>query len=189
MTIMDPLWLVLAAYLANAVVMAGLWVLQLRIRNASIADVGWCAGLLATVLWYASQASGEIERKVLIIVMVTIYAGRLGFHLLSDRVIGKEEDPRYQRVRSRWGASEPLKMFGYFQLQALAVAAFSLPFLVIVQNPRPPFALAELLGLVIWAVGVAGEMAADRQLARFREKPWNRDVRRSSCSPSERILV
>ncbi|HEV8620464.1 MAG TPA: hypothetical protein VGQ79_05505 [Nitrospiraceae bacterium] len=36
----DPLFLVLTAYLAMAVVMAGLWVLQLRVPNASIADVG-----------------------------------------------------------------------------------------------------------------------------------------------------
>ena len=60
----DPLSLVLTAYLAMAVVMAGLWVLQLRVRNASIADVGWCVGLIAVVLWYATQATGETERKI-----------------------------------------------------------------------------------------------------------------------------
>ena len=59
----DPLSLVLTAYLAMAVVMVGLWVLQLRVRNASIADVGWCAGLIAVVLWYATQATGDTERK------------------------------------------------------------------------------------------------------------------------------
>jgi steroid 5-alpha reductase family enzyme len=175
MAIADPLSLVLTAYLAMAVLLAGLWAWQLRFRNASIADVGWCVGLIATVWWYAGQASGEFGRKALIIVMVVIYAGRLGLHLLIDRVIGKDEDPRYQRLRRRWGPSEPLRMFGYFQLQALAVSAFSLPFLVIVQNPRPPFALAELFGFVIWMVAMAGEMTADRQLARFREKSWNRE--------------
>ena len=50
----DPLSLVLTAYLAMAVVMVGLWVLQLRVRNASIADVGWCAGLIAVVLMIIS---------------------------------------------------------------------------------------------------------------------------------------
>ena len=76
----DPLFLVVTAYLAMAVVMAGLWLLQVRVRNASIADVGFCAGLIATVLWYATQATGEIERKVLVAMLVLIYAGRLGFH-------------------------------------------------------------------------------------------------------------
>jgi steroid 5-alpha reductase family enzyme len=70
----DPLSLVLTAYLAMAVVMAGLWVLQLRVRNASIADVGWCMGLIAVVLWYVTQATGEIERKVVVAVMAVLYA-------------------------------------------------------------------------------------------------------------------
>jgi steroid 5-alpha reductase family enzyme len=170
----DPLFLVLAAYLAMAAVMAGLWVLQLRLRNASIADVGWCLGLIAVVLWYATQATGEVERKILVAVLVVLYAGRLGFYILLNRVIGKQEDARYRRLRERWGASGRLKMFVYFQLQALAVAAFSLPFLTLIQNPRPPFALLELAGLPIWIVAVSGEAMADWQLAQFRSKPWNR---------------
>jgi len=171
----DPLSLVISAYLVMALAMAGLWAMQLRLRNASIADVGWCAGLVATVLWYVLQAPGDPERKLLIAVMASIYAGRLGVHLLVNRVIGKEEDARYRRLRESWGVAERLKMFGYFQLQALAVAAFSLPFLVVIQNPRPPFALTELGGLLIWTVAVSGEAAADWQLAGFRAKPWNRN--------------
>lgn len=171
----DPLSLVLTAYLAMAVVMTGLWVLQLRVRNASIADVGWCAGLIAVVLWYATQAIGETERKVLVAALAVLYAGRLGFYILLDRVIGKKEDARYRRLREQWGASERRKMFGYFQLQALAVAAFSLPFLVLIQNPQPPFVLIELIGLLIWIVAVLGEAMADWQLSQFRSRSWNRE--------------
>ena len=171
----DPLSLVLTAYLAMAVVMAGLWVLQLRMRNASIADVGWCMGLITVVLWYATQATGEIERKIVVAILVALYAGRLGFYILLNRVIGKQEDARYRRLRELWGESEGLKMFAYFQLQALAVAGFSLPFLVLIQNPRPPFALIELAGLLIWIVAITGEAVADWQLAQFRSKSWNRD--------------
>src|SRR5690606_13789140 len=69
----------------------------------------------------------------------------------------------------------PWFMFAYFQLQAAAVALFSLPFLVVIQNPRPPFGLVELIGVLIWLAAVVGEAAADRQLAAFRAKPWNRD--------------
>lgn len=171
----DPLSLVVTAYLVMVAVMAGLWVLQLRVRNASIADVGWCMGLMAVVLWYATQATGEVERKILVAVLVVLYAGRLGFYILLNRVIGRAEDARYRRLREQWGRSERLKMFGYFQLQALAVAAFSLPFLVLIQNPRSPFALIELVGLLIWIVAVSGEAVADWQLAQFRAKPWNHD--------------
>lgn len=171
----DPLALVVTAYLATAAAMGLLWLLQRRLQNASLADAGWCAGLIATVLWYVTQATGEAERKLLVAGLVTIYAGRLGLFILLHRVIGQTEDARYRRLRERWGASAGVVLFGYFQLQAAAVAVFSLPFLVVIQNPRPPFGLIELAGVLIWLVAVSNEAIADRQLARFRAKPWNRD--------------
>jgi len=171
----DSLSLVLTAYLAMAIVMVGLWVLQLRECNASIADVGWCAGLIVVVLWYAAKATGETERKMLVAALSMLYAGRLGFYILFNRVIGKKEDARYRRLREQWGTSEAVRMFGYFQLQALAVVTFSLPFLVLIQSPLPSFALIELVGLLLWIVAVSGEAIADWQLAQFRSKSWNRD--------------
>ena len=171
----DPLLLIVTLYIAMAVVMAGLWTLHLYVRNASLADVGFCAGLMAAVLWYALQASGEFERKMLLVLMACLYAGRLGSFILFNRVIGKTEDARYRRLRQEWGDGQHTKMFAYFQLQAAAVVAFSLPFLVVIQNPRPAFGLWELAGFLLWIVAVSGEATADWQLARFRAKPWNRD--------------
>ena len=170
----DPLSLVISVYTAMAVLMAALWALQLWLRNAAVADVGFCAGLIAAVIWYAQAAAGDSERKLLMVLLVCLYAGRLGSYILLNRIIGETEDPRYQRLRQQWGAKERLMMFGYFQLQAAAVAAFSLPFLVVIQNPRPPFGLHELAGVLIWLAAVSGEAIADWQLARFRSKPWNR---------------
>ncbi len=169
----DPLSLVVAAYLVMAVVMALLWAVQLRIRNAAIGDVGWCVGLIVVVLGYATQTPSGIEQILLTVMLVTLYAGRLGLYILFNRVKGKPEDARYQRLREEWGKTEPSKMFAYFQLQALALVAFSLSFLVLLLNPRPPTAVVELIGLLIWGVAVAGEAAADRQLAQFRADPSN----------------
>lgn len=171
----DPLFLVVHVYMAMVVMMVALWALQRRLRNASIADVGFCVGLIVAVLWYAQLAAGEMERKLLVVLMACLYAGRLGLYILLHRIIGKTEDARYRELRNSWGAHEPVKMFGYFQLQAAAVTAFSLPFLVVMQNPRPPFSLWELTGVVIWVGAVCGEAVADWQLSRFRAKPWNRN--------------
>lgn len=146
----DPLPLVMTAYFAMVFVMAGLWVVQRRIRNAAVGDVGWCVGLIGSVLWYATQAPVNVERILLTVMLVTLYAGRLAHYILYDRIIGKEEDPRYRRLRKKWGLSEQVNMFAYFQVQAAAVALFSLPFLVVLWNPRPPSSLVELLGLLIW---------------------------------------
>ncbi len=62
----DPLFLVVVGYGAMVVLMLVLWGVQMVFRNASIADVGFCAGLIAVVLWYARYASGETERKLLV---------------------------------------------------------------------------------------------------------------------------
>lgn len=171
----DPLSLVASVYVAMVILMAGLWALQLWVRNASIADVGFCVGLTAAVLWYAQVASGEPARKIVVALMASLYAGRLGLYILLNRVVGKAEDARYQRLRDEWGTTARVKMFGYFQLQAIAVAGFSLPFLVVIQKPRPPFGLEELAGFSLWLIAVSGEAIADWQLAHFRSKPWNKD--------------
>ena len=96
--------------------MMGLWVLQLRVRNASIADVGWCAGLIAVVLWYASQATGETERKLLVAALAVLYAGRLGFFIFFNRVIGRDGGRSRSLLREQWGSSERSGCSGYFQL-------------------------------------------------------------------------
>lgn len=171
----DPLTLTGFAMVAMAGWMSVLWVVQRYQHNASLADVGWCFGLVAVVAGYAMFAAGEAERKILLLVMASVYGLRLGGYILFSRVIGKTEDGRYQRLRREWRLSEPIRMFGYFQLQAAAVVLFSLPFLAVMLNPRPPFGLWELAGVVVWLVGVAGEAVADRQLSRFRSKRWNHD--------------
>jgi steroid 5-alpha reductase family enzyme len=175
MTPIDPLALVFAALVAMTVVMLALWAIHCRFRNASLADVGWCFGLTGLVLWYCWGASGEPERKLLLLLMATVYSARLGFYILFNRIIGKTEDSRYQRLRKEWGGSAAWKMCGYFLLQAPAAVVFSIPFLVVMQNPRPTFSLWELAGILLWAIAVSGEAFADWQLARFRAKPWNRD--------------
>ena len=171
----DPLTLLLWAWIAMASWMALLWLVERVQRNASLADVGWCFGLVAVVAGYAWSATGEGERKLLLIVMASVYGLRLGIYLLLNRVIGKTEDQRYQRLRRLWRLDQPLRMFDYFQFQAAAAVLFSLPFLAAMQNPRPPFGLWELAGVMIWLAGIAGESIADRQLAGFRAKPWNHD--------------
>ena len=175
MTATDPLSLIMTAWAASALLMGALWLLERRLRNLSIADVGWCYGLALVLLWYAGLVSGEPARRLLVCVMVVVYAVRLGTHVLFDRLWGKSEDGRYRALRLQWGEQGSLRRFWYFQLQAAAIAWFSLPPLVVMQNPFPPFHLADLLGLLLWIVAVTGEAVSDWQLAAFRRQPWNKD--------------
>jgi len=175
MTTMDPLSLLVTGWTGSAVLMVALWVVQRRSRNAAIADVGWCYGLSFVVLWYAASVSGEPARRVLVALMIFLYAVRLGTHVLVDRVWNRTEDGRYRALRLRWGDQESWRMFWYFQLQAVAIACFSLSPLVVMQNPHPPFHLWDMAGFLLWGVAVTGETIADWQLAAFRSKPWNKD--------------
>src|SRR4029453_13981380 len=94
-------------------------------------------------------------------------------------LVGQEqrrgETPPFKDLRRSWGTHERWRMFGYFQVQAAAVTAFSLPFLVVIQNPRPPFGFGELAGLLIWIGAVSAEAVSDWQLSRFRARPRNRE--------------
>ncbi|MGH7205321.1 MAG: DUF1295 domain-containing protein [Nitrospiraceae bacterium] len=171
----DPLALVLVGWIAAALLVVLLWLVQKVQRNAAIADVGWCFALGLVVIWYALMVYGDQDRRLLLAVMGGVYAFRLGLYILLNRVLGKPEDRRYQRMRREWGDQAQLHFFFYFQFQAVAVAVFSLPFLVLMQNPRPTFSLWELAGILLWLIAFAGESVADWQLATFRAKPWNRD--------------
>ena len=172
---LNPLTLVLVGSIAAALLMTLLWLVQRVQRNAAIADVGWCFALGLVAIWYALMVYGDQDRRLLVAVMGGTYAFRLGLYIFLNRVLGKVEDGRYQRMRREWRDQAQVYFFSYFQLQAVAVTVFSLPFLVLMQNPRPTFSLWELAGVLLWLIAVVGESVADWQLATFRTKPWNRD--------------
>ncbi len=172
---LDPLALLIWAGLFSTLVMVVLWWLDRWLRDASVADVAWCALLVAVVWGYAVAGPGELERRLLLAVMASVYGLRLGVHVLLTRVIGREEDPRYRQLRREWGPKSSQYLLGYYLLQAGAVVLFSLPYLVIMQSPRPTLSGWEYLGIALWLIALVGETAADLQLAQFKRQPRNRD--------------
>jgi steroid 5-alpha reductase family enzyme len=97
---------------------------------------------------------------------------RLAAHLWH-RVRGEPEDGRYAHLRGRWG-DNALAWFAFFQLQAVLVALFALPFVAVAGNPTATVTPALLAAVVLWIGCVAAEAVADAQLARFRAQPSNR---------------
>jgi len=115
--------------------------------------------------WYAWSTTGDLERKILLLLMAALYGLRLGLYILLNRVIGKDGMRAISISVVSGDRTSGIVIFGYFQLQAAAVALFSrLPFLVIMQNVFPPFSLWELAGFLIWLAAVVGEGFADWQL-------------------------
>jgi steroid 5-alpha reductase family enzyme len=164
------LLLLAGAVLASAG-MAALWLVQVRIRDASHVDVGWSIGIACVAVVYALLADGDPGHRVVAAGLATIWGWRLGLYLLVDRVLGKEEDGRYRVLRSKWGERANRNFFLFFQFQAAFVVFFSIPYLLIALDPSEGLGLLEWSGIALWAVGNLGAIFADRQLATWRANP------------------
>ncbi len=159
------LWLLAAA------AMFGGWLWQRRRRNAGVADVLWSA-LLAVGAWVmAAIGAGTSAPRILLAALGGAWAVRLAVSL-AIRLRREQEDGRYQALRARWRGDE-LRWFVFFQIQALSVPLFALPFVPVADN-RHPTAAGLAAGAAFWLAGVLGESLADRQLARFRAAPQHR---------------
>jgi steroid 5-alpha reductase family enzyme len=165
--------LALGAVLASAA-MTCLWLVQVRTRDASHVDAGWAIGIALLAVVYALLADGSAGHRALAAGLATIWGGRLGLYLLRDRVLGKDEDGRYRALRAKWGARANRNFLVFFQLQALFVVFFSLPYLLISLDPQSGIGALEWTGAVVWAIGNAGATTADLQLARWRSRPESR---------------
>jgi steroid 5-alpha reductase family enzyme len=152
-----------------SVLMLVLWLLQVRIRDATHVDVGWAYGIGLLAILYAVLGGGTTPHRVLIAVLVSLWSLRLGTYVLVRGVIrGEGEDRRYAEMRARYGRHANRNFFVFFQAQAAFVAVFSIPALLASFNGSPAIEPLEWVGAAVWAVGVAGEWIADRQLSRWK---------------------
>jgi steroid 5-alpha reductase family enzyme len=164
----------LAGLISISAVMALLWALQLRSGNAGVVDVGWAFGVGGLAVAAAVLSTGWSGRRLAIAVVMAIWSARLGLYLLRDRVLGRPEDGRYAELRRLWGAAANVRLFWFFQLQAVAALFFAMPALIASANARPQLSPVELTALLLWLIAFAGELSADRQLEHFKADPASR---------------
>ena len=164
--------LLVGALLASSA-MALMWLIQVRIRDASHVDVAWAVLIACCAIVYALLAEGNVGHRVLAAVLASVWGFRLGGYLLFNRVLGKEEDGRYQELRRRWAPNATRNFFVFFQAQALFVVFFSLPFAFISLEAESGFGALAWIGIAVWAVGNVGTIVSDRQLAQWRKNSEN----------------
>ena len=166
-----PVW----ALLLTTPIMVGLWLGYRWVhRNASLADVGFCVGFGLAAVLFALMTTGDVSHRLVVAAMVTAYAVRLASYLVTNRIRGVVEDQRYRSLREQWGNRAEWYFFAYFVGQAVAVAVFSIPLAVLMSNPDSTWQVWEILGVLVWAIGVGGETVADEQLNRFRRDRGNK---------------
>ncbi|MFW6163701.1 MAG: DUF1295 domain-containing protein [Planctomycetota bacterium] len=171
---MSPLVLALIGLVAMSLLQLVLYFVQRARRDAGIVDAGWAFGLAALAVWYAVMGEGHPTRRLVMAILAGAWGLRLAGYLFVNRVLGAEEDGRYQMLREQWGERAQVWFFVFFQIQATWSVLFSVPFLVVAFNPAPALAVWDVLGIAVWAVAVGGESLADLQLARWRADPANR---------------
>ena len=170
--ISSPWILLLVGALGASVTMAGVWLVSIRIDNASYVDVAWALGIAATAVAYGLLADGSTLHRVLVAGLGTIWGVRLGTYLLS-RLAGHDEDGRYQELRRRWAPHANRAFFLFFQAQAAFVVVFSLPFAFVAADGGAVTWLAWA-GAALALCSIAGELTADTQLAVWKGNPENK---------------
>ena len=154
-------------------VMAILWVVQVRTQDASHVDVAWAVLIACAAILYALLADGDVGHRALAAVLASVSGFRLGGYLLFDRVLGKPEDGRNRALRAKWREQANRNFLLFFQLQAVFVVFFSLPFALVCLDRESGYDALVWIGIATWALGNVGTIVSDRQLAAWRVDPAN----------------
>ncbi|XP_066370943.1 uncharacterized protein [Miscanthus floridulus] len=108
-------------------------------------------------------------RQIVLTVLVTIWGLRLGLFLLM-RILQWGEDRRFDKMRDNLG-----KLAFFWIFQAVWVWSVSLPVTVVNASDRNPSIEArDIIGWIIWLVGICVEATADQQKLVFKNSPSNR---------------
>ena len=147
-----------------------------RIGRYNVVDVAWGVGFVAIAAVAAVLGTGDLFRRVLLLILVAVWGIRLAWHI-AVKTAGKGEDPRYRGLlQDDFSAGHVLRKV--FVVQAAATWFVSLPLQVsAVLGPTPTILLPVMVaGVVVWLVGVLFEGVGDHQLRSFKADPANKGV-------------
>jgi steroid 5-alpha reductase family enzyme len=151
-----------------------LWLLSLRLRDASIVDIFWGPLFLVQAAVYAALLpDGDGARQLVVLGLVAVWAIRLGTHIAA-RHAGKGEDSRYAEWRGQYGSAWSLRsLFQVFLLQPILAWIVGWPLLVAIGSPEP-MGWLDAAGIAVWVIGFVFEAVGDYQLTAFTRDPGNR---------------
>jgi steroid 5-alpha reductase family enzyme len=165
-----------AALVAVVVVHSCTFFIARRVGRYNVVDIAWSIGFVAVAGVAAGLGSGDLFRRVLLLVLTAVWGLRLaGFLYVKTK--GKGEDPRYRdMLRGDYSAGTVMRKV--FAVQATATWFISLPLqLSAVLGPTPSILLPVMIaGVLVWLVGLTFETVGDHQLRTFKSNPANTGV-------------
>ncbi len=165
--------------LVNWICLTMLWLISLKIKDASIIDIYWgfgfvimsWTGLIINLFFNETTITSS---QWLINIMVTIWGLRLSIHL-AIRNLGKGEDLRYVKMRER--ASSNWRFLSYirvFMFQGFLQMLLMTPIVLVHYYPGQfGMSFLDYFGLLVWAIGFGIEAITDMQLTKFRSNATN----------------
>lgn len=169
---MNPAFL--AGVAASFALFTLVWAWSVAKRDASVVDVFWGLGFVATAwAWHTARGSDH-PRAWLVLAMVTLWGVRLAVHI-GRRNHGRGEDPRYAAMRARSPRTFAwTSLVTVFALQAALLVVIALPVWAALQPVAPPLGPRDAVGVLVWWTGLLVEAVGDAQLAAFKAEPANR---------------
>ena len=165
---MSPFALLGIAWATAAVLQFGLWLVSQRTRNAAIVDVGWAGSFALVIVVWSIIAWPLAPMTVASGAGVVLWSVRLAGYLVSRGAASGPEEGRYRDLRQRWSPNTGRAFFIFFQGQAALTGLLCVAFVwSFASAPRPAAwaGVAQVVGLVLVAIGIVGESLADHQLA------------------------
>jgi steroid 5-alpha reductase family enzyme len=165
-----------ASLAAIVVVFAVTFAIGRRIGRYNVVDVAWGIGFVVVAAVAAAVGTGDIARRLLLLVLVAVWGLRLAWHMYGKSA-GKGEDPRYSALlHDDFSPANVLKKI--FGIQAAATWFVSLPLQISAAAGPIPTALRPVvvLGVAVWLLGVVFEALGDHQLRVFKADPANKGV-------------
>jgi steroid 5-alpha reductase family enzyme len=108
-------------------------------------------------------------RSILLLVLVAIWAGRLGTFLFR-RILKAGKDARFDDIKVSF-----LRFLNTWMLQGLWVTlTLAAALAAITATTRKELGLFALVGFLVWVLGLSVEAVADAQKSRFRANPENK---------------
>jgi len=153
-----------------ALMLALVWLVSVRIKDASIVDMFWGLGfaVIAAICLLVTENLAPLTAATLWLVI--LWGVRLFVHLGTRWRREGEEDYRYQKMRAYHGAKFWWRsLFTVFILQGVLMWLVAMPYMAaayfggIVALPG-----VTVIGLIIALAGLIMETLSDRQLTQFR---------------------
>jgi len=153
------------------------WLLSRKLNNAGIVDVAWGFGFVIIALidfiWAYFHGWGWLPRNLVVLAMVALWSLRLGIFLaMRFKRMWPAEDARYTTYRQAW-KNPQLGLLLAFEMQAVLLAALTLPYALAMVSAVAQFSIFELSGIALFLIALIGESVADHQLETFKKNSAN----------------